>query len=124
MSARSLVRKWFPRKPVPPIRRRRPWLEALEQRLVPTQYAVNSLGDDAATDGARIMGLTGGGPAATAGLPDGAVVTKLDDRIIDSADALVAAVRSKSPGDSVTLTYTDPSGANKTVKVTLGTAPS
>jgi putative serine protease PepD len=82
------------------------------------------VGDDANTDGARIMGLTGGGPAAAAGVPDGAVVTKLDDRIIDSADALVAAVRSKSPGDTVTLTYTDPSGANKTVKVTLGTAPS
>jgi putative serine protease PepD len=82
------------------------------------------VGDDAATDGARIMGLTGGGPAAAAGLPDGAVVTKLDDRVIDSADALVAAVRSKSPGDLVTLTYTDPSGGNKTVKVTLGTAPS
>jgi putative serine protease PepD len=50
------------------------------------------------------------------------VVTKLDDRTIGSADALVAAVRSKAPGDKVTLTYSDPSGGSKTVQVTLGQA--
>jgi len=80
------------------------------------------VGGDNDTDGARIMGVNSDGPAASAGLPDGAVVTKMDDRIIDSADALVAAVRSKAPGDTITLTYTDPSGATKTVKVTLGSA--
>ncbi len=77
---------------------------------------------DATTHGARIMDVTNSGPAATAGLPNGAIITKVDDRVIDSADALVAAVRSRAPGDTVTLTYTDPSGATKTVKVTLGTA--
>jgi len=77
---------------------------------------------DASTHGARIVDVTNSGPAATAGLPKGAVVTKVDDRAIDSADALVAAVRSRAPGDMVTLTYTDPSGATKTIKVTLGTA--
>jgi putative serine protease PepD len=77
---------------------------------------------DATTHGARIVDVTNSGPAATAGLPKGAVVTKVDDRAIDSADALVAAVRSRAPGDMVTLTYTDPSGATKTIKVTLGTA--
>jgi putative serine protease PepD len=77
---------------------------------------------DATTHGARVVEVVNGGPAASAGLPNGAVVTKLDDRLIDSADALVAAVRSKAPGDTVTLTYTDPSGATKTVQVKLGTA--
>ena len=77
---------------------------------------------DATTHGARIVDVTNSGPAATAGLPKGAVVTKVDDRVIDSADALVAAVRSRTPGDTVTLTYTDPSGATKTIKITLGTA--
>lgn len=77
---------------------------------------------DANTHGARVVEVVNGGPAASAGLPSGAVVTKLDDRVIDSADALVAAVRSKAPGDTVTLTYTDPSGATKTVKVKLGEA--
>ena len=77
---------------------------------------------DATTHGARIVDVINSGPAATAGLPKGAVVTKLDDRVIDGADALVAAVRSRAPGDTVTLTYTDPSGGTKTVKITLGTA--
>ena len=52
----------------------------------------------------------------------GAVITKIDGQPIDSADALVAAVRSKAPGDNVTLTYTDGSGAPQTVQVTLGQA--
>ena len=62
------------------------------------------------------------GPAAAAGLPSGVVITKVDDRAIDGADALVAAVRSKAPGDNVTLTYMDASGAPQTVQVTLGQA--
>jgi len=35
---------------------------------------------------------------------------------------LVAAVRSKAPGDRITLTYKDPSGQTKKVQVTLGKA--
>jgi putative serine protease PepD len=50
------------------------------------------------------------------------VITKVDDRPIDGADALVAAVRSKAPGDNVTLMYMDASGASQTVHVTLGQA--
>ena len=80
------------------------------------------VGNDAATDGAKIVEVTGGGAAAAAGLPSGVVVTKVDDRVIGSADALVAAVRSKAPGDKVTLTYLDPSGKPQTVDVTLGKA--
>jgi putative serine protease PepD len=80
------------------------------------------VGNDAATHGAKIVEVTGGGAAAAAGLPSGVVVTKVDDRIIGSADALVAAVRSKAPGDKVTLTYLDPAGKPQTVQVTLGKA--
>lgn len=72
------------------------------------------------THGAAVAGVVDGGPAAQAGLPRGAVITKLDDQVIDSPDALVAAVHSKAPGDNVTLTYDDPSGASRTVQVTLG----
>lgn len=78
--------------------------------------------NDATVNGAKIMEVISGGAADQAGLPSGVVVTKLDDRVIGSADALVAAVRSKAPGDKVTLTYSDPSGGNKTVQVTLGQA--
>jgi len=80
------------------------------------------VGNDATTDGARIVEVTGGGAAAAAGLPSDVVVTKVDDRVINSADALVAAVRSRAPGDKLTLTYLDPSGKPQTVEVTLGKA--
>jgi putative serine protease PepD len=78
--------------------------------------------NDATTHGAKIVEVTQGGAAASAGLPSGVVVTKVDDRVIASADALVAAVRSKAPGDKVSLTYLDASGNPQTVQVTLGKA--
>lgn len=80
------------------------------------------VGNDASIDGARIVEVTNGGAAAAAGLPSGVVVTKVDDRVIGSADALVAAIRSRAPGDKVTLSYLDPSGKPQTVQVTLGKA--
>ncbi len=78
--------------------------------------------NDTSTNGAKIVDVTQGGAAAAAGLPSGVVVTKVDDRVIASADALVAAVRSKAPGDKVTLTYLDSSGDPQSVQVTLGKA--
>lgn len=72
---------------------------------------------------ARVLEVTPDSPAAAAGIPAGAVVTRLDDRPIDSGDALIAAVRSHQPGDKVKLTYTDEQGGNaKTVEVTLTAA--
>jgi putative serine protease PepD len=78
------------------------------------------LGADNNTHGAAVAGVVDGGPAAQAGLPKGAVITKLDNQVIDGPEALVAAVHSRAPGDNVTLTYDDPSGASRTVQVTLG----
>jgi putative serine protease PepD len=81
------------------------------------------LSGDKSSGGAAIAGVASGGPAATAGLPSGVVVTKVDGQVIDGADGLVAAVRSKAPGDNVTLTYLDSAGgAPQTVQVTLGQA--
>ena len=80
------------------------------------------VGNDADVDGARIVEVSGDGAAAAAGLPSDVVVTRLDDRVISSADALVAAVRSKAPGDKVTLTYRDAGGREQTLEVTLGRA--
>ncbi len=80
------------------------------------------VGNDTSSHGAKIVEVTSGGAAAAAGLPSGVVVTKVDDRVIGSADALVAAVRSRAPGEKVTLTYLDPSGKPQTVQVTLGKA--
>jgi putative serine protease PepD len=78
--------------------------------------------NDVTTYGAKIVEVVKGGAAANAGLPSGVVVTKVDDRVIGSANALVAAVRSRAPGEKLTLTYLDPGGASKTVQVTLGKA--
>jgi putative serine protease PepD len=72
--------------------------------------------------GAAIAKVVAGSPAAAAGLPSGAVITKVDDRVIDGPEALVAAVRSRAPGDTVTLTFVDESGAAQTAEVTLGEA--
>jgi putative serine protease PepD len=77
---------------------------------------------DKGTPGAKVMDVVQGGAAANAGVPKGVVVTKVDDRPINSADALVAAVRSKAPGDKVTLTFQDAGGGSRTVPVTLGKA--
>jgi putative serine protease PepD len=77
----------------------------------------------AGENGAQVDDLSPDSPAAKAGIPKGATVTKINDRLIDSNDALVAAVRSYSPGDKVTVTYIDPTnGGSKTVDVTLGTS--
>jgi putative serine protease PepD len=78
--------------------------------------------NDKGTPGAKVVEVIPNGAAASAGLPGGVVVTKVDDRPVNSADALVAAVRSKAPGDKVTLTYKDPSGDSRKVEVTLGKA--
>jgi putative serine protease PepD len=77
---------------------------------------------DKSTPGAKVVDVIQGGAAASAGMPKNVVVTKVDDRPINSADALVAAVRSKAPGDKVTLTYQDPAGGSRTVQVVLGKA--
>ena len=78
--------------------------------------------NDKGTPGAKVVEVVPNGAAAAAGLPSGVVVTKVDDRTVNSADALVAAVRSKAPGEKVTLTFKDPSGDSKSVQVTLGKA--
>lgn len=78
------------------------------------------LSSDNSARGALVAGVADGSPAASAGLPKGAVITKVDSHVIDGPESLVAAIHSKAPGDNVTVTYNDPSGASQTVQVTLG----
>jgi putative serine protease PepD len=70
--------------------------------------------------GAKVASVQEGGPAAKAGLPAGVVITRLNDRVIDSTDALGAAMWLMAPGDRVTLSYIESAGATKTIAVTLG----
>ncbi|WP_045823993.1 trypsin-like peptidase domain-containing protein [Williamsia herbipolensis] len=82
--------------------------------------SVQSASANAQTPGAQLSAVTPGGAAAKAGIPSGAVVTKVNDRVIASGDALVAAIRSHAPGDQVAITFTA-NGTSRTVNVTLDT---
>ena len=59
-----------------------------------------------------------GGPAAKAGLRAGDVITKFEDRTINTPDELIVAVRAKNVGDMVKITYVRNDKAS-TVTLTL-----
>ncbi|MGB3301324.1 S1C family serine protease [Gordonia sp. (in: high G+C Gram-positive bacteria)] len=69
--------------------------------------------------GALVVSLVSGGAAEQAGIPKDAVITQVNDRKIPSSDALVAAIRSFAPGDTVKITYVI-GGQTKTVDAKLG----
>ncbi|MER7056668.1 MULTISPECIES: trypsin-like peptidase domain-containing protein [unclassified Streptomyces] len=60
-----------------------------------------------------------GGPAADAGLKPGDLITKLDDRVIDSGPTLIGEIWTHKPGDEVTVTY-ERGGKQQTTELTLG----
>ncbi|MFC5287089.1 trypsin-like peptidase domain-containing protein [Actinokineospora guangxiensis] len=70
--------------------------------------------------GALINEVSAGGSGEKAGVKKGDIVTRLNDRRIDDADALVAAVRSHAPGTKVTLVIGD---GERTIEATLGGQP-
>jgi putative serine protease PepD len=73
--------------------------------------------------GAQIAQISAGGPAAKAGIPNGAIITKIDnEKIVDVTTAIVK-IRSYAPGTTVVITATD-GGNSKTYSVTLGSATS
>ncbi len=72
-------------------------------------------------DGAAVVQqVTPGGAAAAAGVQPGEMITKVNDRVIDSGDALVAAIRSHAPGSQITMTVKNSAGTAREVHVTLG----
>jgi putative serine protease PepD len=97
----------------------------IANELIATGRASHAwLGAQATTEsdceGARIIDVANASPAAVAGLPDGALVNKVDDQVIRNADALYAAVQSRAPGTRVTVRFIDHAGDPGTVVVTLG----
>ncbi|HEY5033287.1 MAG TPA: trypsin-like peptidase domain-containing protein [Actinomycetes bacterium] len=78
---------------------------------------------DGTNGGALLQGVTAGGAADKAGLQVGDVITAVNGRPVDSADSLVADIRSSAPGATVSITFTR-SGASQTVSVVLGQASS
>ncbi|MBV9142181.1 MAG: trypsin-like peptidase domain-containing protein [Pseudonocardiales bacterium] len=72
-------------------------------------------------DGAAVVQqVTPGGPATAAGIQAGEMITKVNNRVINSGDALVATIRSYSPGSTITMTVKNVTGATRQVQVTLG----
>ncbi len=71
-------------------------------------------------NGAAVQQVTPGGAAAGAGIQPGEMIVKVDDRLIDSGDALIAAIRSHPPGSQVSLTVKNAAGATRQVRATLG----
>ncbi len=69
--------------------------------------------------GAYIAAVNSGSGAAEAGLQEGDIITKFDGNNVESASDLMLDVRSKNPGDKVTLEV-NRNGETKQVEVTLG----
>jgi putative serine protease PepD len=74
------------------------------------------------TTGARVGSVVAGGPAASAGLKAGDIVTAIDGKQINGSSDLVAAIAGHHPGDRMELTVRRGS-STLTLTATLGTQP-
>ena len=72
-----------------------------------------------ATEGALVVAVSDGGPAADAGIQENDIITKIDGEQVTSADGLIIALREHEVGDKVTLTVVRDS-KEREVEVTLG----
>ena len=74
--------------------------------------------------GAKILKLSPGEGAETAGIPAGSIIRSIDGvKIADQVGAIVR-IRSYAPGTTVTVVADLPTGGQKSFKVLLGSAPS
>ena len=73
--------------------------------------------------GAAVAGVVTNGPAQTAGLAQGDVITSLGGKTISSANDLTSAISAYHPGDKVTVGWTDNSGQTHTATVQLSSGP-
>jgi S1-C subfamily serine protease len=80
-------------------------------------------GGEQAIQGAVVQGVIGGTAAANAGLAAGDTITAVNGSQITSSAALTAALAGHAPGERVTVSWVDASGASTTATVTLGTGP-
>jgi S1-C subfamily serine protease len=98
---------------------RRPWLGASLQSL--TKDIADSLGLDRPA-GALVVGVTGGSPAAEAGLKRGDVITAIDGQAIDDAEGVGFRLGVKPLGGVASLALLR-SGKSLVTPLTLAAAP-
>jgi S1-C subfamily serine protease len=77
----------------------------------------------ASASGALIAGVVSGGPAASAGLATGDVITAINGHTVSSPAAVSALMLTKKPGAKITVAYVDQFGASHTASITLGSGP-
>jgi len=76
-----------------------------------------------ATTGVPVVGVVTGSAAAAAGLQAGDTITSVGGTTVSSPTDLTAALADRSPGDRVSVSWTDGSGTSHTRTVTLGSGP-
>jgi S1-C subfamily serine protease len=76
-----------------------------------------------ASAGALIAGTVAGGPAASAGLTAGDVITAINGQSVSSPSTITSLILTKKPGAKITVTYTDQLGTSHVTTVTLGSGP-
>ncbi|HEX4701749.1 MAG TPA: trypsin-like peptidase domain-containing protein [Pseudonocardiaceae bacterium] len=87
------------------------------------QQGQSGAGQSGTASGATIVRVLPNGPAESAGLQQGDVVTALNGQTVDSATALTNLMDTHHPGDHLTVTYTDTSGQSHTATVTPAEGP-
>jgi serine protease DegQ len=75
------------------------------------------------TEGAIVAGVVPGGPAQTAGLRPGDVITAVDGQPVRTPEDFLAALRRYDPGDTLTLTVRGPDGSRRDVPLTVTDRP-
>ncbi len=78
---------------------------------------------EALQQGALVAGVVPGGPADSAGLTAGVLITAIDGHTIIDPTQVTAYLLTKTPGQQVTLTTADQFGNAGSVTVTLGSGP-
>jgi S1-C subfamily serine protease len=75
------------------------------------------------SSGAVIAGTVQGGPAASAGLTAGDVITAINGQSVSSPSRITSLILLKKPGAKITVTYADQLSTSQVTTVTLGSGP-
>jgi S1-C subfamily serine protease len=75
------------------------------------------------SNGALIAGVVAGGPAASAGLTAGDVITAIDGHAVTSSTSISSYLLTKKPGAKVKVAYRDRFGTRHSTSVTLASGP-